>query len=341
MKKLYFSLSLFLCWQVGVLAQVIDADLDRKIQVHPEKEFSIIVFFPELSPQTVLDEQAIRGDKHQQVQQVVSVFRQKVQEASHWVEQYQSRNSSLKNYRVHELVQAASCQATGSIIRELAQQSQVSRIDLYQKELLKPDEFFLTDAYYEFHIDQVQSIGEEEVSPWEISPEKYDDGSSIDLDKIINTLKKVYDFIKDNKQVVNHTVDMASAIPSGVKSWQSMAGWEKKTSSLYRVTFKNGFGMEVVAISLRVHFNYNGNYEGKGKYITCATASINELSVLWGYTVNAKVEIPDTSIVNKGTSTDPVAGMQMFLSYTIETIVKFYKGGLNYSLDGRGNLEES
>jgi len=130
---------------------------------------------------------------------------------------------------------------------------------------------------------------------------------------------------------------MACAIPKGIQNWQEMASWREKHTGQYSIKYVNGFGITVVEIIVRAHFYYNGNYNGIGKYITCATSTIDTLNVLWGYTLNASANIPDSGIVNLGTTQNPIAGMKLFIHWVVDTILQHQEGRLTFSLDGEGN----
>jgi hypothetical protein len=50
--------------------------------------------------------------------------------------------------------------------------------------------------------------------------------------------------------------------------------------------------------------------------------------------------VPDSNIANVGTDTDPVAAMQMKLSWTMKTVLKEVDGTSIYYVEGNGYFEE-
>jgi hypothetical protein len=60
----------------------------------------------------------------------------------------------------------------------------------------------------------------------------------------------------------------------------------------------------------------------------------------WGYTFNLSVEIPDSTVINVGTSENPVAGMMPVLRWTIITPIKESQGRCMHYLQGDGLQRE-
>lgn len=158
------------------------------------------------------------------------------------------------------------------------------------------------------------------------------DNAHIWLDKIINIGKKAWSVIELGRPVVNVKVDVANALPQGIKCWSHLAGWAAPQSKTYKVSYVNGFNYEVVSFAFRVIYTTGGNYNGVGRYITNATVVPAQLNVAWGYTFNASTVIP--SVFNSGSVAQPVAGMQLNLNWSVNTVMKhsqqsesFYVGG--------------
>jgi hypothetical protein len=154
------------------------------------------------------------------------------------------------------------------------------------------------------------------------------------LDQIVNLGKKVWGLIEQGRPVVNVTTATANALPTGLKCWSDLTGWQVPRSKVYRVQYENAYGMNVVDFAYRVTFTAGGALNGHGKYITNATIMPADMNVSWGFKFNANVEVP--SIFNMGTKEDPVAGMQLLLKWNIDTVMNhveqaetFYFGGDN------------
>lgn len=55
---------------------------------------------------------------------------------------------------------------------------------------------------------------------------------------------------------------------------------------------------------------------------------------MWGYTFNARVEVPGA--VNLGTSASPVAGLELNLHWNVKTVVKESENSVHFFVDGHG-----
>lgn len=168
-----------------------------------------------------------------------------------------------------------------------------------------------------------------------LTPENLDLTNLI-LDKIINMGKKVWTLVEANKPVVNVQLNTANALPANLPSWQSLGGWQTPVSKVYRVSYKNMYGMNVVDFSYRILYTYGGNAKGKGRYLTHVTLVPHQLDVAWGFTFNAEAKIP--SVVNAGTSEDPVGAMELMLSWKVNTVMKHSESTASYFVRGDGQF---
>jgi hypothetical protein len=156
----------------------------------------------------------------------------------------------------------------------------------------------------------------------------------VTVDRIINIGKKLWAILEAGRPAVNVQSYTANALPQGLTCWSDLAGWNVPESKVYKVTYKNGFGVDVVTFSYRVTYTAGGNLNGVGKYLTNATIQPADLHVGWGFNLNAQAEVP--SVFNTGTKEQPVAGMQMLMKWKVDSVVSnnqstetFYVGGDN------------
>ncbi|NUM35042.1 MAG: hypothetical protein HUU50_10890 [Candidatus Brocadiae bacterium] len=340
-EKIAQNLADMLKMQDVLLQKAILAQKEALVKELLAKKIHVVVFFADrLSIEDASQRFGYTEDKSILVHQVVEAFKDSTKRQLHWLmESFNTRDAKdqIEVLAMHELAQAVSMHATFSAIRHIAEQPEVSKVCLYSQEITKPDAFFLTPEYYQIKeaiITPVDNGYDNEVNASSTEEIRLD----ITPEQIINILKKVFEFVKENKPVVNTSIDMASAVPQGIGNWQQMAGWREKHTGQYQVKYVNGFGMNVVEMVVRAHFYYNGNYNGIGKYITCATSTIDSLNVMWGYTFNATAKIPDSSVVNVGTKENPVAGMKMFIHWTVDTLIQHQEGTLTFSFDGHGDV---
>jgi hypothetical protein len=160
------------------------------------------------------------------------------------------------------------------------------------------------------------------------------------LDDIINIGTKIWKIVEDGKPVVDVKTQYATALPKGITNWGDMAGWQPPVGTVYELTAQNGFHDTVIDLRYQVLRTYGGNYDGKGKYLTAVTVEPLYWNVAWGYTFGVDATIPDTSIVNVGTSADPVAGMLVQLGWRISTPIKASSGQSVYFVQGDGVFRE-
>jgi hypothetical protein len=160
------------------------------------------------------------------------------------------------------------------------------------------------------------------------------------IDKIVNLMDKIFNIIAKNKPVVNTNISYANAVPFGTSHWTQLQGWSKPSTKKYAFSMKNGFGSEVVKVVYQVHWTHSGNFAGKGMFLTGVTVEPISITAGWGYTVDLTAVVPDSTIANVGTSSDPIASMQVQLEWKVSTIVKIINEKAIYYIQGDGLMQE-
>ena len=92
--------------------------------------------------------------------------------------------------------------------------------------------------------------------------------------------------------------------------------------------------MEDVKFRFRLQYTYGGGHSGIGKYLANVTVMPAEVSVSWGYTFNADVQV--LNAVNVGTSLSPVAGLELNLKWQVKTVLKESDNSFNFFVQGDG-----
>lgn len=196
-----------------------------------------------------------------------------------------------------------------------------------------------------------QSIDEESVSIVRSStvfttpqasplPVDRSDNGLLILDSIINIGTKLWNIVENNRPVVDVNTQYATALPRGSRSWDQFDSWQPPEGAIYRLTAKNTYGVRVIDVRYQVLRTYGGRHKGKGRYLTAVTVVPLLVDVAWGYKFSMTSEVPDSGVVNVGTSADPVAGMLVTLRWRIETAVKDSQGKGVYFLQGDGLFKE-
>lgn len=173
-----------------------------------------------------------------------------------------------------------------------------------------------------------------------VSPTPELDMVDVAVDKIINIGKKIWKVVEAGKPVVNLTTDVGSALPSAGSDlcWMEMENWLPPQSKVYHMVIKNLYGMEVINVKYRVLYIAGGSYNGIGKYIGYAAIQPSEVSVSWGFTMSLNASVP--VVVNIGTKTNPVAGMNLQVDVNIKSPIKEIHSSQVFFISGNGNIQE-
>jgi hypothetical protein len=172
---------------------------------------------------------------------------------------------------------------------------------------------------------------------------KSQDGLSMGLeawvDDIVNAGTKAWSVIEAGRPVAHDKLETASALPKGADNWTDLQNWSAPTSRSYSVQYENGFGYSMIDFTFRITFNYGGNFKGHGKYIANAAVQIENLRIGFGG-IKFDVEVDVASIYNRGTSQEPLAGMQINVNRIAETVFSRNENTDSFHLDGRGIIQK-
>jgi hypothetical protein len=155
---------------------------------------------------------------------------------------------------------------------------------------------------------------------------------SVVIDQVINLGKKAWAIIAANKPVVNVKYNFANALPQGLTTSASLAGFSDLQTESVRLWGTNGFGMTVYDVTLTAVHQYGGSYNGKGKYLETVTILPSNVEVLWGYTVNYNVD--NVTTLNGGTAEDPIAMIALQAKFKVQTVVKSSETNTVYQFRG-------
>lgn len=169
------------------------------------------------------------------------------------------------------------------------------------------------------------------------APFVVDADQGILFDKIVNYFFKFWDLLDRNRPSVSVNSKYANAVPEGIgNSWDKMSGWRPERSFRYQVIYENGFGAEAVNLTYQVKLIYGGSVQGRGFYIASARAVPVSVKVLSGFNVDVNVEA--SNVWNAGSSEDPVAALQLDVTWMVKSILKLYVQTESYHLQGDGKI---
>lgn len=161
------------------------------------------------------------------------------------------------------------------------------------------------------------------------------------IDGLMALGKKIWPIIEAGRPVINNKLLPAISIlphlenPAGVMT--QMANWSVPATRSYRVSFKNGFNSEVVGFTYTVYFQFNGDLNGVGKYVTSLKVQASQIYAAWGFNFDAVSEL--VGIANVGSAQDPVASGIIQVSYTVRGLLNETRNAQSFYVDGHGNIK--
>lgn len=160
----------------------------------------------------------------------------------------------------------------------------------------------------------------------------------VDPMAIADIIFKIWDIIKDGKPVVNVQYKNVSALPNiANRHWEALTGWKEERSMVFGVSTENLYGMTTVDLEYKVKLIFGGSVRGKGQYIASARVVPSKVDVKWGYNLDVAVEVP--SVINISTIEDPLAAINLDVTYKISTMLRSYSESNTYELRGNGLMK--
>lgn len=171
--------------------------------------------------------------------------------------------------------------------------------------------------------------------------EKMDLGQIIiATDQLIALGKKIWAIVEAGKPVSSTNMAKPISVLPKIEgdniAFYNMEGWSTPKVKSYRVSYKNGFGSEVIGFTYTVYFQHDGSYEGKGKYLTSLNVEASEVYVSWGFKFDATSSL--VSIANQGSVADPVASATISVAYKATSWFSDVSTGESFFVNGRGEL---
>ncbi|MDD5207880.1 MAG: hypothetical protein PHV36_00695 [Elusimicrobiales bacterium] len=212
----------------------------------------------------------------------------------------------------------------------------------YEEDVARQDPSYFTINPKSIRVQLIETKDEPDMSYVKLqeAPPKDLNSVLVTIDQIVNIASKVWNIIQANAPVVNIDTKYATAYPQGITSASQLAQWSRPKSYVYGFYAENLYGGVMIDCKYKMSYTYNGNYKGKGKFLTGVAVIPASVSVGWGYKFYMSAAVPDSTIANVGTHLDPVAAMQMKLSWKMATVLKEVDGTSVYYVQGDGYYEE-
>ena len=160
------------------------------------------------------------------------------------------------------------------------------------------------------------------------------------VDKLIAVGQKILPAIKEGRAVVtNNSMAAVSVLPRSVAQdpvLHDMGGWSIPVTKHYKISYENGLGSEVISFVYSVSFQYGGSVDGKGKYLAGIRASARNITISWGFDLDASSQL--IQISNVGTQKDVIAGATLEMTYTVKNWTKTITNSVSFHVTGDGRL---
>ncbi len=157
------------------------------------------------------------------------------------------------------------------------------------------------------------------------------------LPTLVNIGEKVWTVVKDNRPVVESADAFATALPAGVRTAMELSGWAPPKARVCKVSYRNGFGMEVVHFDYRFTYQYGGMQGGKGRYLARVSLMPSNLRVMWGFKFKSHIEVAQPIAI--GTPESPVAALQLDVKWQLETFLVNITQSQSYFIQGDGRFQ--
>ncbi len=166
------------------------------------------------------------------------------------------------------------------------------------------------------------------------------DGVIMVVDKLIAIGQKIMPTIEKGRAVVtNNPMAAVSVLPrldTKDPVLHDMGGWSIPMTKHYKITYSNGLGSDVVSFVYSITYQYGGEHEGKGKYLTGIRASARNITISWGFDLDASSQL--IQISNVGTSSNVIAGATVEMSYTVKNWTRQITTNEAFFISGDGKL---
>jgi len=162
--------------------------------------------------------------------------------------------------------------------------------------------------------------------------------NDIKWEVIVNIAKAAWQIYKDGKPVLNSQRDYASAVPSGITSWTDLSNWDTYSWGPFKINYKNLYSITVVSLTFNYQYAYGGRgADGKGRYLNQATVMPTDISVLWGWTFDATMNVQPP--LNLGSATNPIAGLVLTLDWKVSSGLSKIQNACSVRVSGDGSAK--
>lgn len=153
--------------------------------------------------------------------------------------------------------------------------------------------------------------------------------------------KEIYAIVEAGKPVVKLESKPIHILPrtnSGANiEAMDLQGWRAPIMRKYKYKATNYMNIDTVVLEFMLIYSYGGNLNGKGRYITGAQVKPTYVDVKWGYKLDASFKLQ--SIMNQGSSTNPIAGAILMFDFNMNTVLQDRSVNQTFFINGKGQVQ--
>ncbi len=151
--------------------------------------------------------------------------------------------------------------------------------------------------------------------------------------------KEIYKIVEAGRPVVNiNKMTPVSVLPKtnagAPVDPMDLDGWKAPIYKKYKVSYKNYLGGTPASFTFMLMYSYGGSENGKGKYITGALIKATDVTVKWGYSLDADFKV--LSIMNAGSRDNKVAAAVLEINYKVSTVLQSTDTSETFYINGAG-----
>ncbi len=155
---------------------------------------------------------------------------------------------------------------------------------------------------------------------------------------IVSIGENIWKIVEAGKPSAHIVSNSVSALPKENPNWSQMTDWQGPLIKSYHMEAVNKMGVKVVSMDYKIMAYYGGKFQGKGQYLANLTMITDNVSVAWGYDLQATAELMD--LVNTTDEENPVPGCTLQMKWRTDTLLQHREGTHSIFVKGDGTVTE-
>lgn len=148
--------------------------------------------------------------------------------------------------------------------------------------------------------------------------------------------KMLWDLVGKSGSASKIDYPVAHLLPLGSSEWTKLSGWKTADAYIYHISYKNMFGVRIADYRFRVMYNYDGQKDGKGRYLSNVSVSPGNIDLGWGYGLESQASVQE--VFNAGTDQDPIAALNIMVFWKVRSLLRELGDSLVLTIKGTGEI---